>query len=206
MNPVLYILMGYLSGSILFAKLSSRLFQKDDFWEESPDQNPGTANAFQYGGFMCGLFTLLGDLLKGFLPVFLYLYALPSVPARISDWSLPLVLAAPVLGHTFPVFYHFRGGKGIAVSFGCLLGLIPYWRPAITLAVLFIFFSTILVVRPHYYRTIATFLCALLAMALLKEPADIWMGFLLITCCVLLRLHMSKEEKDKMKVSLLWKH
>ena len=70
--PVLYILLGYLSGSVLYARIAAKVFHKPQLLQCSPDQNPGAANAFQYGGFWCGVFTLSGDLLKGFLPVFLY--------------------------------------------------------------------------------------------------------------------------------------
>lgn len=92
---------------------------------DSCDKNPGTFNAYQYGGFLCGTLTLCGDLLKGFLPVFLYHGG--SVSA--ADAGLAFVMAAPVYGHVLPVFHKLQGGKGIAVSFGCLLGLLPEARP-----------------------------------------------------------------------------
>ena len=116
-ETIFYIGAGYLSGSILFAPVAARLFGKDEMIENSEDKNPGAFNAFHYGGFLCGLVALIGDILKGFIPVFLYFqdnFGMIWLPAA-------LVLAAPVLGHAFPVFAHFQGGKGIAVSFGCLL-------------------------------------------------------------------------------------
>lgn len=61
---------GYLLGSILFARLGGLIFKKTDIMAESPDKNPGTMNAFTYGGFRCGVFTLCGDLLKGFFRSF----------------------------------------------------------------------------------------------------------------------------------------
>lgn len=104
---------------------------------------PGAANAFTYGGFFCGIITLFGDILKGFLPVYCYL-----LNAGGMSFNLTLVLAAPVIGHILPVFYHFKGGKGIAVTFGCLLGLFPDIRPALILAAAFIFFSLIIRIIP----------------------------------------------------------
>ena len=62
---------GYLLGSILFASIISKLFHKDII-SKSPDKNYGTANAFRYGGVLCGALTLLCDMGKGFLPVFIY--------------------------------------------------------------------------------------------------------------------------------------
>ncbi len=123
-STLLYIVLGYLSGSILFARIAAGLFHKNTILTDSADANPGTANAFVYGGFLCGIFTLLGDLLKGFLPVYLFLHT-----QHASALPFSFILAAPVLGHAFPIFYRFKGGKGIAVSFGCLLGLLPERLP-----------------------------------------------------------------------------
>lgn len=67
-----YALFGYICGSILFARVAAALFHQDREYEKSEDGNPGTVNAFRYGGFWCGLITLCGDLLKGFIPVFLF--------------------------------------------------------------------------------------------------------------------------------------
>ena len=70
-----------------------------------------------FGGFLCGLLTLSGDLLKGFVPVQLYMHNAGT------DAGLALVLAAPVLGHAFPLFYGFRGGKGVATILGAGTGI-----------------------------------------------------------------------------------
>ena len=72
MRTYLYILTGYLLGSILFANIFMDMFHEKGAIEESKDKNPGTANAFLYGGFWCGLLTLLCDMGKGFLPVFFF--------------------------------------------------------------------------------------------------------------------------------------
>ena len=69
-----YIIAGYLAGSILFASVFGQLFCHKDITEESKDYNPGTANAFMYGGVLCGVLTLCCDLLKGFLPVYAYFH------------------------------------------------------------------------------------------------------------------------------------
>lgn len=200
---VFFILIGYLSGSVLYARVFASLFGKSDFMEKSSDHNPGTANAFQYGGFWCGLLTLIGDLLKGFLPVFLYMTRVR--PELDIGLSLALVMAAPVVGHAFPALYHFRGGKGIAVSFGCLLGLLPIWQPVVTLAVFFIFFSVVLKITPHYHRTLATYLCSAVSLFFMADSRVIRIGFLLIASVVILKLLTSKEDKEQMEVKLLWK-
>lgn len=68
-----FIIIGYLSGSILFAPLFGKLLRGRDVLTESSDGNPGAANAFKYGGFWCGVLTLCGDMAKGFLPMHFYL-------------------------------------------------------------------------------------------------------------------------------------
>ena len=143
-----FIVMGYLCGSVLFARICAKLFNKPEILLESKDKNPGAANAFQYGGFLCGILTLGGDLAKGFLPIFSFLrsgenFEAPSLLAA-------MVLAAPVLGHVFPVFFRFQGGKGISVTFGCLLGAFPNCKPLLIFALVFVAFSTVLRITPHH--------------------------------------------------------
>ena len=193
-----YMILGYLSGSVLYARVFSRLLGKDHIYDRSKDRNPGTANAFTYGGFWCGLGTLLGDLLKGAVPVWLYLRGASSSPSL----ALALVAAAPVFGHAFPVFYRFQGGKGIAASFGCLLGLLPVWQPLALFIGAFLLFSLVIRITPHFQRTIFSYLLTLICMLLTKQRPEIILGFLLITAIVCLRMHMSKEPRESMLVRL----
>ena len=193
-----YMILGYLSGSVLYARVFSRLLGKDNIYEQSKDCNPGTANAFTYGGFWCGAGTLLGDLLKGAVPVWLYLRGASGAPTL----ALALVVAAPVFGHAFPVFYRFQGGKGIAVTFGCLLGLLPVWQPLALFIGAFLLFSLVIRITPHFQRTIFSYLLTLICMLLTKQRPEIILGFLLITAIVGLRMHMSKEPREGLLVRL----
>ena len=131
-----FILLDYLLGSVLFARVWGKVVAGKDITQDAPDQNPGTTNAFRNGGVLCGLLTLVCDLLKGFVPVFLYLRT-GSGPA------LGFVMAAPVLGHVFPVFAHFRGGTGIATTFGCLLALPPHGPPLTPMALFSLVYSLV---------------------------------------------------------------
>lgn len=201
-RDILFILAAYLSGSILFARVSGWLFCGRDVTADSGDQNPGTANAFSYGGFWCGLLTLCGDLLKGFLPVFLYLRG----PGAAADTpALTLVLAAPVIGHVLPVFFHFQGGKGIAASFGCLLGLLPAVRPFWILVLVFLFFTLVLRVTPNYHKTLVTYCFSGLAMVLCRCDPAVTAGFCLMALTIILRLLRSTEEKEAFHVEAVWK-
>ena len=204
MPKAAWILFGYLSGSILYARIFAKLFRKEDMIEKSRDRNPGAGNAFMYGGFWCGVLTLTCDILKGFFPVYLFMQYAPELSPDML--SIAFVMAAPVVGHAFPVFYKGRGGKGIAVTFGCLLGLFPFLEPFAILAAFFIFFSCILRINPHYYRTLAAFLCALIGMLLLVKQPMVLLGFAIIAVVVSSRMLLSEEEKEKMRIKLLWMH
>lgn len=201
MRAVFYILFGYLMGSVLFARVSARLFHRPEIIEKSDDGNPGTANAFKYGGFGCGLLTLLGDIAKGFIPVFLFQHFAAEQTGTIAK---ALVLAAPVLGHAYPLFFGFQGGKGIAVTFGCLLGLLPDYLPLAGLAFFFIFLSVVVKISPNFYRTYITYFLTLIYMIIVVGFGGTTLGFCLITGIVALRLHASKEVREKMKVKVLW--
>lgn len=193
-----YLLAGYLSGSVLYAHIWGRFLCRKDVTAGTRDKNPGTANAFMEGGFWCGILTLLCDLAKGFVPVWLFLRQTDS-----TDFALAFVLAAPVIGHIFPLFHHFRGGKGIATSFGCLLGLYPSLVCALILAGCFIVFSTVLVISPHYYRTLAAYLAALIITFLTVKISAIRLGMLLISGAVSCKLLTCDEKNERLKVKLL---
>ncbi len=186
----------------MFGIIVPRLFGMD-ITSESVDQNPGTANAFQYGSFWCGVLTLVGDVLKGFIPVLLYrLYG-----EAHEVWVVAaIMLAAPVIGHILPVFFGFRGGKGLATAFGCLLAVAPGGAPCWILCALFIIFSLVVKISPNFYRTIVCLLCALPLIAICRFGPDVLLGYVIIMAAMLIRLAVSDEEKEKWKVSFLWTH
>lgn len=201
LQTVLFICLGYLSGSVLYTLIFAKIFRKGDILEQSRDHNPGTANTFMYGGFWCGLFTLAFDLLKGFFPVYLFMHCGSAV--RVPPFMAALVIAAPVIGHIFPVFHRFHGGKGIAVTFGCLAGLFPALDAFWILVFFFIGFSTVLQISPHFYRTLFSYAFSLLIMFReIRNPAIVW-GFLIITGGVFRRMLTSKEERKHLEVKLL---
>ncbi len=199
---------GYLAGSMLSFHIVARLLGKRGMLAQSRDDNPGTANAFLYGGFWCGLLTLIGDLLKGALPVLCY--RMLGGDFEESPLLSALVLVSPVLGHAFPVFFGFRGGKAIAVTFGCLLGLTPYLTPGIILAAVFILLSLGIRISPHFYRTLATYFLSCILIALwyvrLDGELGVLLGFLFMTATVSLKMHMSREKRERLKVRFLWMH
>lgn len=200
---LLYAITGYLFGSILFSKLFCLVFHKQDSSENSCDHNPGVFNAFKNGGFWCGLFALIGDLAKGFLPIFFYCLHHPL------NYAFPILMAAPVVGHLYPLFYHFKGGKGITTTFGVLLALwaagISSW-PVWSLAILFLFFKLVIDIKPDLYATALVY--ALLPVIVWFEPVLplIDRGIVLITLNVLVKLVFSREQRGKTEVRFLWMH
>ena len=148
----IFILAGFVLGSIRFAYWIPKLFANIDITKKPEDHNPGVANAFTYGGFWLGILSLIMELAKGFVPVILAVHFTGT-----ASWLFALVMIAPVLGHGFPFFDPHKGGKAIAVSFGVVLGLYPEVRPFIYLAFLYIFFSIVVILEPHAFRSIMTF-------------------------------------------------
>lgn len=202
-NAILFALLGYLSGSVFYSQVACRLFHVQDVTTDAADHNPGVYNAFVNGGLAVGAFALAGDLLKGALPVFLWRLFTPDWQ---MDPALPLVLAGPVLGTLFPLFRHFSGGKGIAVCFSVLLGLVPVWDPVLLLAACFIFFSVVIVVDSHYFRTLATFVCFLFGVSFLSIERPIVLSCQVIALVILVNLALKRQEAGALEVHLLWKH
>jgi glycerol-3-phosphate acyltransferase PlsY len=112
----LLIVFGYLAGSISTAILVCRAMGLPDPRSEG-SRNPGATNVLRFGGKKAAAITLAGDFLKGLLPVLL------ARLAGLEDIGLALTGLAAFLGHLYPVFFSFEGGKGVATAFGAILGL-----------------------------------------------------------------------------------
>ncbi|HYQ71317.1 MAG TPA: glycerol-3-phosphate 1-O-acyltransferase PlsY, partial [Gammaproteobacteria bacterium] len=109
---------GYLFGSISTAILVCRLMGLPDP-RTTGSRNPGTTNVARIGGKKAAALTLAGDLLKGLIPV-LIAHALQANATVLAGTAL-----AAFLGHLYPVFFGFQGGKGVATALGVIYGL--YW-------------------------------------------------------------------------------
>jgi glycerol-3-phosphate acyltransferase PlsY len=127
MDTILWLLAihAYLLGSLSFAILLSRLVHGPDP-RASGSGNPGATNMMRVAGKRLAILTLLGDSLKGLLPV------LVAHQLGLNLQQQAWVGLAAVIGHLYPLFFRFRGGKGVATAAGMLLGLYP---PAALLAV-----------------------------------------------------------------------
>ncbi len=113
---ILFIVGAYLIGSISSAIIVCRLMGLPDP-RTLGSNNPGATNVLRIGGKKAGAFTLLGDSLKGFIPV------LAANLMGLAPLTLAAVSLAAFLGHLYPVFFGFKGGKGVATALGIQFGL-----------------------------------------------------------------------------------
>ena len=112
---LVYALAGYLVGSVSTAIITCRLMGLDDP-RQVGSNNPGATNVLRHGGKKAAIITLIGDMLKGLLPV-VTVSMLDPAAAAIS-----IAGVSAFLGHIYPVYYGFQGGKGVATYYGALLG------------------------------------------------------------------------------------
>ena len=115
----LVILGAYLIGSVSFAVVVSKAMRLPDPHSYGSG-NPGATNVLRTGNKLAAILTLLGDAAKGYVAVIL---ARVLIGVEIDSWVLPAVAAAAFVGHLFPVFHGFKGGKGVATALGILLAI-----------------------------------------------------------------------------------
>ncbi|MFU2511270.1 MAG: glycerol-3-phosphate 1-O-acyltransferase PlsY [Pseudoalteromonas prydzensis] len=114
MIAVLMLVLAYLLGSISSAILVSRLFKLPDP-RSNGSNNPGATNVYRLGGAVPACLVLVFDILKGTIPVW------GAYFLQLDPLMLGLIGVAACLGHMFPIFFHFKGGKAVATAFGTLL-------------------------------------------------------------------------------------
>jgi glycerol-3-phosphate acyltransferase PlsY len=113
----------YLLGSIPFGYLLVRFLRKEDV-RATGSGNIGATNVARAGGTTLGLLTLLLDALKGYLAVLVAMHFAPNTDQGPSTLAIAAAVTA-VVGHVFPVWLRFRGGKGIATALGVFIALVP---------------------------------------------------------------------------------
>jgi len=128
-----FVVVAYLLGSISFAVVTSRLFGLPDP-RSYGSRNPGATNVLRTGNKAAAILTVVGDGAKGWLAVFLAKTLGPSF--AVADWTVPAVALAVFLGHLFPVFHRFAGGKGVATAAGVVFAL--HWPLGLALGALWL--------------------------------------------------------------------
>jgi len=134
MTTLLFIAVAYLLGSLSFAVIVSRALRLPDP-RSFGSGNPGATNVLRSGHKAAAALTLLGDVLKGGLAVVLARLLAPQF--GLTDDITLLCALAVFIGHLFPVFFGFKGGKGVATALGVLVALNPWLGLACMLTWLF---------------------------------------------------------------------
>ena len=151
--PILAGLAAYLVGSLSFAVIVSQLMGLNDP-RSYGSKNPGATNVLRSGSKTAAVLTLLLDAAKGWLPVALVQWF--GKPYGLDDGTLALVGLAAFLGHLFPVFFKFQGGKGVATALGVLLGL--HWALGLCVALVWVVVAVV-----FRYSSLASIVAALVS-------------------------------------------
>ncbi len=153
MNTLIATIAAYLIGSISFAVVMSRAFGLSDP-RTYGSKNPGATNVLRSGSKKAAIATLVGDAAKGWLAVWLAVKFGPQY--GLDDGGIALVAIAVFLGHLWPVFFKFVGGKGVATALGVLLG-INVWLGLATLA------TWLIVAYAFRYSSLAALIASIFA-------------------------------------------
>lgn len=186
LHPVSVVLLSYLLGSLSFAVIVSRFMGLSDP-RTYGSQNPGATNVLRSGNKIAAILTLLFDALKGCLPVFWVVQH--GAAFGLGEGTAAAAGAAAFLGHLYPVFFRFQGGKGVATALGVLMGVNPLLGVAIAL-------TWIAVAWFFRYSSLAALMAAILAPVYYALGGDIlWpmQGPMLGLLCL-------------MGVFLVWRH
>jgi glycerol-3-phosphate acyltransferase PlsY len=114
---IVLVVLGYLCGSLASAVIVCRIMGLPDPRKQGSG-NPGATNVLRLGGKKAAALTLAGDVLKGAVPVLLA-HLLSDSPAVLASTAV-----AAIIGHMYPVFFQFKGGKGVATTFGAVAALV----------------------------------------------------------------------------------
>jgi glycerol-3-phosphate acyltransferase PlsY len=182
-TAVSLIIVAYLMGSASTAIIVCRLMGFPDPRTQGSG-NPGATNVLRYGGKKAAIIVLLGDMLKGLLPV------AAAQWLGLPDGTLALVALAAFLGHLYPVFFRFQGGKGVATALGVMLGL--SWPAG--LAVLATWLVTAYVSRYSSAAALTATAFAPLYVWLIVGSAEI-LAMVIIMGCLLIWRHRSNIRK-----------
>ena len=186
----LYVVGAYLLGSINSSIIVSKIFSLPDP-RSLGSGNPGATNVLRTGNKLAAAITLLGDILKGLLPVLL-------VDVLTANTTLVAVTGvAALLGHMYPLYYRFQGGKGVATTLGVLLGL--DWLLAV------IWISIWLVVALLFrYSSLAALVATLLTLITSWLTMESWMydsknSFLIVAAITVITIFIFWRHRENIK-------
>jgi len=171
--PYFLVILAYFIGSISAAIITCKIMGKVDP-RTVGSHNPGATNVLRYAGKKAAVFTLLGDLFKGLIPV--------AIGHALGlDWSwLGLIGTAAFLGHLYPAYYGFKGGKGVATALGVYIGL----EPILGLVVLITWLVTALLTNISSLSALIATLLAPLYFYLVTGSLPLFLTLLVMTAFI----------------------
>ena len=176
-NQLLIILFAYLVGSVSSGIIVSQIFNLPDP-RTIGSKNPGATNVMRSGNKKAAIFTLLGDLLKAILVLAIAEYL------GFNDLIIVCVALAVLIGHIYPIFYKFQGGKGVATAIGILIAL--NFKLALIVASIWL-----LVFGIWRYSSLAAVVAAIsapiIAIFILRDQSLYCIAFTLITIIILFK-------------------
>lgn len=184
MEYVIFGVIAYLLGSIPFALVVGRIGYKIDVREHGSG-NLGATNAFRVLGTKAGIIVTLADILKGTIATLIPLVALTFVDIEVNRLIIGIFA---VLGHTYPIFAKFKGGKAVATSGGIILGV----NPLLFLAILFTFILTLFLFK---YVSLASMLTGVIASIISFFMHDV----LLFVLILILTVFVIYRHRDNIK-------
>lgn len=175
-SAIIFGVIAYLMGSLSSAILICKAFKLPDPRTEG-SMNPGATNVLRIGGRLPAALTLVGDILKGYIPV------MAAHLFGVEGFVLSLIALMAFLGHLYPIFFRFQGGKGVATAAGAILAL----APMVGLAAIIIWLSVAIIFR---YSSLAALMAVITTPVLMLFFGD--SAYLLPTLVI--------------TVGLVWKH
>lgn len=173
-NQITPVLMAYFIGSLSFGIIISYFFKLSDP-RTTGSRNPGATNVMRTGNKVAALLTLLGDMLKATIVITVANYM------NLSEIHLAVISIAVLLGHIFPIYYKFRGGKGVATALGILLGI--NWMLA--LAVFFVWLFVFTIWRfSSLAAIVATFTAPIISYYLGFSSEILWLNIIISTIVI----------------------
>jgi len=174
---ILILIVIYLIAAIPTGVVLSRLMGSEDIREKGSG-NIGATNVYRVAGKLAGILTLVGDTLKGFLPLLAYKTWLAPTPTQLGVAS-----TLAIIGHCYPVYLKFKGGKGVATALGIFLVL----SPQAVLVALIVFVLAVATTRFISLGSVLAAMSAPLMILMLNHPQPIFLATLFIAILVIWR-------------------
>ena len=193
-------LLGYLLGSVPTGIILTRFFSRVDP-RQTGSKNIGATNIYRTAGKSLGVLTLVGDLLKGAIPVWMAIMWSQHDLWGIPDLWIGIVGLSPIVGHIFPIFLGFKGGKGVATALGIYLVVSP-------IAVALEFFLFVFIVWKWRIIALGSIVCATtipILIAFFRSDSRVYFVLSVIVAALILYRHQANIARLLQGTENKWK-